>query len=222
FYIIVFAMGGSKESESSTTIDDTKYPEVIEEKKIENPLMKLTVQEETVYSGSGEDIGSRAYIRLSEKDFNKLEDSQIAEFVLSTVKKYEDQKYNYFTIDFGNERGVVFPGCNTLAGHYGQIDDTGSIELTEKFLMVSDSGEVSWEEVSKEELDEQKQEIEEERRAEQEKLAQERQEKYDNEIVYVSQRGIYHSRSNCSNMKYFTEMTRKEAIECGYERCEKC
>lgn len=40
--------------------------------------------------------------------------------------------------------------------------------------------------------------------------------------VYVSNSGKYHSKSNCSGMKYYTVMTLDEAIEAGYDACKKC
>lgn len=40
--------------------------------------------------------------------------------------------------------------------------------------------------------------------------------------VYVSSSGKYHSKSNCSGMKYYTEMSLEEAIEAGHIACKKC
>lgn len=40
--------------------------------------------------------------------------------------------------------------------------------------------------------------------------------------VYVSRNGKYHSRSNCSGMKHYTEMSRKAAEAAGYQACKKC
>ena len=41
--------------------------------------------------------------------------------------------------------------------------------------------------------------------------------------VYVSRSGhLIHRRSNCSNMKYYTEMTYAEACAAGYRHCSKC
>lgn len=47
----------------------------------------------------------------------------------------------------------------------------------------------------------------------------------DNEIVvtvYVSNSGKYHSKSNCSGMKNYTEMSLDEAIGAGHVACKKC
>ena len=41
-------------------------------------------------------------------------------------------------------------------------------------------------------------------------------------IVYVSQNGKIHRRSNCSGMKTYTEMTLGEAAEHDYDYCSKC
>ena len=40
--------------------------------------------------------------------------------------------------------------------------------------------------------------------------------------VYVSNKGKYHYKSNCSGMKNYTEMSLSEAKEHGYEACKKC
>lgn len=42
------------------------------------------------------------------------------------------------------------------------------------------------------------------------------------DIVYVSRNGVIHTHSNCSGMKYYTEMTYSEAISSGYRKCSKC
>ncbi len=40
--------------------------------------------------------------------------------------------------------------------------------------------------------------------------------------VYVSNSGKYHSKSNCSGMKNYTEMSLDEAIDAGHVACKKC
>lgn len=40
--------------------------------------------------------------------------------------------------------------------------------------------------------------------------------------VYVSASGKYHSKSNCSGMKNYTEMTLTQAKDNGYDPCKKC
>lgn len=40
--------------------------------------------------------------------------------------------------------------------------------------------------------------------------------------VYVSNSGKYHSKSNCSGMKHYTEMSLDEAIDAGHVACKKC
>ena len=40
--------------------------------------------------------------------------------------------------------------------------------------------------------------------------------------VYVSNSGKYHSKSNCSGMKHYTEMSLGEALDMGYVACKKC
>ena len=42
------------------------------------------------------------------------------------------------------------------------------------------------------------------------------------DTVYVSRNGIVHKHSNCSGMRYYTEMTYAEAIAAGYRKCSKC
>lgn len=42
------------------------------------------------------------------------------------------------------------------------------------------------------------------------------------DMVYVSRNGVIHTHSNCSGMKYYTEMTYSEAIAAGYRKCSKC
>ena len=46
---------------------------------------------------------------------------------------------------------------------------------------------------------------------------------YDDSVtVYVSNYGKIHSVPYCSGMKYYTEMDYDEAIDCGYDFCQKC
>ncbi len=40
--------------------------------------------------------------------------------------------------------------------------------------------------------------------------------------VYVSRNGVIHLRSNCSGMKYYTEMSYDAAVSAGYRKCSKC
>lgn len=102
-----------------------------------NPIMDCKVKTTDVKSGSGDVIGTRAYVEFSEEQFNKLTDEQIAEFALNVVNGAD---YNYFTIDFGNNRGVTFPGCMIICGSIGEIDDTGCVLKSEKTLCVSEDG----------------------------------------------------------------------------------
>ena len=41
-------------------------------------------------------------------------------------------------------------------------------------------------------------------------------------VVYVSRNGVIHRRSNCSGMKYYTEMSYSTAVSSGYRLCSKC
>ena len=45
---------------------------------------------------------------------------------------------------------------------------------------------------------------------------------YEGVTVYVSSTGKYHSKSNCSGMKSYTEMSLDEAQEAGYIACKRC
>jgi len=45
---------------------------------------------------------------------------------------------------------------------------------------------------------------------------------YEGVTVYVSSTGKYHSKSNCSGMKSFTEMSLDEALEAGHIACKRC
>lgn len=40
--------------------------------------------------------------------------------------------------------------------------------------------------------------------------------------VYVSRNGVIHRKSNCSGMKYYTEMSYSAALAAGYRECSKC
>ncbi len=44
----------------------------------------------------------------------------------------------------------------------------------------------------------------------------------DDVVVYVSASGKYHSRSDCSGMKNYTEMGREAAEDAGHTACKKC
>jgi len=134
--LLLSGCGGSDDSSESSKSVDTEEPVST------NPLMDCEVKVTDVKSGSGNVIGTRAYVEISQSDFESLSDEQIAEFVLSEVK---DKDYNYFTIDFGNGKGVVFPGCSTFWANIGDIDETGGIEHSERHITVNDDGTVEYE-----------------------------------------------------------------------------
>lgn len=143
-YLVIGLGNNSSKNNSSTT---ASVSEATAEATVDNPLLACDIMEADVKSGSGKVIGKRAYINIPEDEFKQLSDDQIAEFVNNNV---DGADYNYYTIDFGNGRGVVFPGCMGIAGTIGEIDSSGSIMASEYNFSVSSDGKVSKEKVVKE------------------------------------------------------------------------
>lgn len=173
-----------------------------------NVLYKPEIKETMVFNSKNENIGKRAYMNLREETFNSVSDTELKEFCEDIIKEYEKKEYNYFTIDFGNGKGAVFPACTYNPIEVGQINDKGEILQIESYIYVTDTIEKyskSQEELIKENEEKSKVQTSKEQR-----------------IVYVSTTGKYHSKTNCSGMKNYTTMTYDEAIAYGYEACKKC
>jgi hypothetical protein len=146
---IIGSIGGGGETEDTSPAESesaavVESPEVEspEESASSNPLMNLEVNTADVKSGGGNVIGTRAWVTYTRSQFDALTDDQIAEFALEVV---DGADYNWFTIDFGDGTGVVFNSCSTLLASLGEIDDTGALLKTEKYLTVSHDGSVKWE-----------------------------------------------------------------------------
>lgn len=165
-----------------------------------NVLCKPQIEQTWVFNSKDEHVGDRAYMKLSEEKFNGASDEELIEFCESIIKDYEDKDYNYFTIDFGNGRGAVFPACTYHPIEVGKINNKGEMIGLEKYIYVSKDLVESYE------LKEEEKTVVDENAP----------------MVYVSVTGKYHSKSNCSGMKTYSTMTYEEAKNYGYEPCKKC
>lgn len=112
------------------TVDAEAHPD--------NPLYQIPVETERVLSGGGQDIGARAFIRMSAADFAEISDENLAEYVEDVV---DGADFNWFTIELDDGNGLQFASCMALLGQYGAIDDTGRVVAMEQNVAVSD-GEV--------------------------------------------------------------------------------
>ncbi|MBQ0065172.1 MAG: DNA/RNA non-specific endonuclease [Firmicutes bacterium] len=179
-----------------------------------NLLLKKEVKEEGLFNQKGDYIGNRAYIEITENEFRELTDDELKEFCEVELKEYEEKEYNYFSLVFENDRGVVFPACTCFPAELGTMKKDGSLDVIEEYIYISDE-KVEHYTKPKEQLDAEKKE--------KEKITKKtKSDPRDSITVYVSVTGKYHSKSNCSGMKNYTTMSLTEAQSYGYSPCKKC
>lgn len=102
-----------------------------------NPLTGAAVTEYPVKSGSGEQIGTYAVVKLSNKQFEKLTPEYYAEYAKGTV---DGSGYNWYTVANKNGKGAVWNGSDITTLTVGTIDADYCITETENVYTLS-SGE---------------------------------------------------------------------------------
>lgn len=88
----------------------------------DNPLMALKVKATKIPKIDK----NRGYVEISKADFSNVTESEYLEFCENVVSA-SSNKYNYFTIDFGDGTGICYAGCFIYDGTYGSLDDTGAV-----------------------------------------------------------------------------------------------
>lgn len=78
-------------------------------------------------SGSGNVIGHRAYVELDSELFDGITADEFNEFVNTVVASAGEDGADYFSVQFDDGNGIIFPGCMTMTFSYGPMDDEGTV-----------------------------------------------------------------------------------------------
>lgn len=111
--------------------DDTS--KIINALSVDNIFMAATVQYAKTQIGT--DSGTRAFIKISKETAKSASQEDFAEFL---KKQVDGRNYNWFTIDFGDGTGIVFPGCQWEIGTYCKLQPEGMQGETIGYLKVVD------------------------------------------------------------------------------------
>ncbi|MBD5524535.1 MAG: hypothetical protein HDR04_08960 [Lachnospiraceae bacterium] len=130
------------ETETATVIDDeteplaeipettesTEKPESTENDSADlNSILGYPVHFTDVTNGFGTDtIGERAYVEISKNELKKMSEEEYSE--LCTYVESLDN--NWFTVVCDDGTGLVFTGCSSIIVTYGQLDDSGRIDVS--------------------------------------------------------------------------------------------
>lgn len=98
-----------------------------------NVFMNADVNESLTQIGAG--YGRRAYIVIDKETAKTASQENFAEFLEMRV---DGKDYNWFTIDFGDGTGIVFPGCLWEIGTYCKLQPEGMQGETIGYLKVVD------------------------------------------------------------------------------------
>ncbi|MBD5476729.1 MAG: hypothetical protein HDR17_12245 [Lachnospiraceae bacterium] len=130
------------ETETATVIDDeteplaevpettesTETPESTEHDSADlNSILGYPVHFADVTNGFGTDtIGERAYVEISKNELKNMSEEEYSE--LCTYVESLDK--NWFTVVCDDGTGLVFTGCSSIIVTYGQLDDSGRIDVS--------------------------------------------------------------------------------------------
>jgi hypothetical protein len=103
----------------------------------DNPLLDLEIGTDYVKSGSGNIIGTRAYIRIDKEDILSISDGEYYEFAKNIV---EDSNYNWFTIFLNDGTAINFESCYIYYASYGKCNYDGTIQEVEGNIQLSFDG----------------------------------------------------------------------------------
>lgn len=103
-----------------------------------NYLKQLDIVPIPVEANAGTDKSKYyAFVRANIELIKGLSEQEYLEFCNDCIK---NSGYRYFTIDFQNGTGIVFPNCYTEAGIYGEIEETRSIINAKKYIGIDENG----------------------------------------------------------------------------------
>lgn len=98
----------------------TPTPEPTPEPTPSNLLLQAEVHTTTDSGG-----GTRAYILFTSADMAVVSEQNYREFCDTTVASAKTKGYSYFTVDFQDGTGIVYPGCSTDMADYAYLDGNG-------------------------------------------------------------------------------------------------
>lgn len=101
-----------------------------------NALLDAELQTDDVLSGSGDNIGTYAYINISKEDLESVTEEQFLNFANNVV---DGSSCDYISIICDDGTGIEFPGSNTEYANYGNIDDTGVVTETLNTIIINDN-----------------------------------------------------------------------------------
>lgn len=83
---------------------------------------------DTVYSGSGQSIGTYGYIKVQKSSLPTLFTDEFFDYFTEFADtKVQDSGYNWVSIILDDGTGFCFNGSNTVAVDYGHLDNEGCI-----------------------------------------------------------------------------------------------
>lgn len=81
-----------------------------------------------------------AFVRADIELTKGISEQEYIEFCNDCVR---GSGYKYFTVDFCNGTGIVFPACTPEAGIYGEIDETRSSIKAKEYIGINVDGTIS-------------------------------------------------------------------------------
>lgn len=97
-----------------------------------NILMNLPIREGPVMNGfKTKRIGTYGYIKITKELMKGCSEQDYIEFI---TKRVENSGYNWFSIEFEDGTGILFPGCLIYQGEYGKLDEELGIQDIEGYV----------------------------------------------------------------------------------------
>lgn len=115
-------------AEIPETAESAEAPESIEDDSADlDSILGYPVHFADVTNGFGTDtIGERAYVEISKNELKNMSEEEYSE--LCTYVESLDN--NWFTVVCDDGTGLVFTGCSSIIVTYGQLDDSGRIDVS--------------------------------------------------------------------------------------------
>lgn len=141
--VILTACGDVSTPSNDAPTSSVAFPsEIIPQESVAietiNPLLLADFASHSVYSGSGERIGSYGYIVVDKSVLPNFSSKEFSDYFTEFANvRVRDSGYNWVSIKFDDGTGFCFTGSNTLVADYGLMDHEGCIIKHEGVCMIS-------------------------------------------------------------------------------------